>query len=65
MGAKTNGQAVGFISGLIIAVIYWVLLIVGQTLSLRLGFDGVITMWLPNTVVFIAGLITLSFRIFK
>ncbi len=65
LGAKTNGQAVGFISGLIIAVIYWVLLIVGQTLSLRVGFNGIITMWLPNAVILIAGLIALSFRIFK
>ncbi len=65
LGAKTNGQAVGFIAGLIIAVIYWVLLVGGQTLSLRLAINGVITMWLPNAVVLIAGIIVLLLRIAK
>lgn len=65
LGAKTNGQATGFILGLLIAVVYWVLLIGGQTLSLRLSFNGVVTMWLPNAVVLLAGLAVLSFRISK
>ena len=65
LGAKTNGQAVGFISGLIIAVVYWVLLVGGQTLSLRLAFNGVVTMWLPNAVVLVAGVIVLILRAIK
>ncbi len=65
LGAKTNGQATGFIVGLLIAVAYWVLLVGGQTLSLRLSFNGIVTMWLPNAVVFLAGLSVLSVRIAK
>lgn len=65
LGAKTNGQAVGFIAGLVIAVVYWVLLIGGQTLSVRLAFDGIVAMWLPNIVVLVSGAILLLFRIFK
>jgi len=57
MFAKTNGQSVGFIFGLIIAVLYWALLIGGQTLSVRLGFDGFVMMWLPNALVFATGAI--------
>jgi lipopolysaccharide export system permease protein len=53
--AKTNGQSVGFISGLIIAVLYWSLLVSGQTLSVKLGFNGALVMWLPNLLVFAAG----------
>lgn len=55
LSAKTNGQSVGFISGLIIAVLYWSLLVSGQTLSVKLGFNGALVMWLPNLLVFAAG----------
>ena len=65
LGAKTNGQAVGFIAGLVIAVVYWVLLVGGQTLSLRLSFNGMVTMWLPNAVVLVAGIIVLLLRLIK
>ena len=65
LGAKTNGQAVGFIAGLIIALIYWVLLVGGQTLSLRLSLNGTVAMWLPNVVVFVAGIIVLVLRAIK
>jgi len=59
--SKTNGQNVGFILGLIISVLYWALLIGGQTLSLRLGMNGTIMMWMPNILVFGIG-IALSMR---
>ncbi len=55
--AKTNGQSVGFIFGLIIAVLYWAMLIGGQNLSIRLGYNGTIMMWLPNATVSALGLL--------
>lgn len=55
MISKTNGQNVGFILGLIISVLYWAMLIGGQTLSIRMGLDGALMMWLPNVIVLIAG----------
>ncbi|MDR1899649.1 MAG: LptF/LptG family permease [Treponema sp.] len=36
--AKKSGQTVGFIFGLLIAVIYWALLLGGQTMGIRLGY---------------------------
>lgn len=63
--AKTNGQSVGFILGLFIAVFYWAMLIGGQTLSLRLGFNGMFMMWLPNTVILIFGVMFLGKKFFK
>lgn len=61
LSVKSNGQSVGFIFGLIIALLYWVLLVGGQTLSVKLGFNGVLMMWVPNAVVSVAGL-ALSWR---
>jgi lipopolysaccharide export system permease protein len=63
--AKTNGQSVGFILGLIIAVLYWAMLIGGQTLSLRLGMSGSLMMWLPNIVTLGFGLIFLGGKLFQ
>jgi len=65
LGAKTNGQSAGFIIGLIIAVLYWAMLIGGQTLSLRLGFDGTVMMWLPNTVILVLGLLFMGRKILQ
>jgi lipopolysaccharide export system permease protein len=63
--ATTNGISVGFIFGLIIAVLYWVLQIAGQTLSQRLGFNGALMMWIPNGVVFVTGLAFLGRKFFQ
>ncbi len=54
---KHNGQTIGLIIGITIAVLYWAFLIVGQQFGLRNGIDGFITMWLPNILVAITGLI--------
>ncbi len=51
LGAKSNGQTTGFIFGLIIAVFYWALLIGGQTLSMRLGLNGALMMWIPDVAI--------------
>ena len=46
--AKKSGQTVGFIFGLLIAVVYWALLLGGQTMGQRLGYSPFWSMWLPN-----------------
>ena len=61
LSVRSHGQSVGFIFGLIIALIYWGLLVGGQTLSVKLGFNGVLMMWIPNLAVSLAGL-TLIWR---
>jgi lipopolysaccharide export system permease protein len=63
--AKKSGQTVGFIFGLIIAVIYWALLLSGQTLGIRLGYSPFWTMWLPNILAASIGLIMCVVRLRK
>ncbi|MEJ5188328.1 LptF/LptG family permease [Treponema sp. J25] len=46
--ARKSGQSVGFGIGLLIAVLYWALLIGGQTVGIRQGFSPFVAMWLPN-----------------
>ncbi|GMO46754.1 MAG: LptF/LptG family permease [Treponemataceae bacterium] len=52
-----NGQTVGFVFGIFICVFYWAMMIVGQIASSRTGFSGIVTMWFPNTLVGIAGIL--------
>ncbi|MGL4982944.1 MAG: LptF/LptG family permease [Treponemataceae bacterium] len=52
---KHNGQAVGLIIGVLICVVYWAMLIIGQTFGFRSGFSGFWSMWLPNLLVFVVG----------
>jgi lipopolysaccharide export system permease protein len=63
--AKKSGQTVGFILGLIIAFFYWALLLGGQTLGIRMGFSPFWSMWTPNILALIAGLILCAYRIRK
>lgn len=65
LSSKHSGQSTGFIIGLFIAVFYWSMLIGGQTLSIRLGFNGTIMMWLPNAVVLILGILFLGRKFLK
>jgi lipopolysaccharide export system permease protein len=53
---KHNGQTVGLIIGLVISVLYWAMLIGGQTFGYRSGFDGFWAMWIPNIVIGAAAL---------
>ncbi|MDR1618199.1 MAG: LptF/LptG family permease [Treponema sp.] len=61
--AKKSGQTVGFIFGLLIAVIYWALLLGGQTLGIRLGYSPFWSMWLPNTLSLSTGFVMALVRI--
>jgi lipopolysaccharide export system permease protein len=61
--AKKSGQTVGFLFGLIIAVIYWAMLLGGQTMGMRLGYSPFWSMWLPNILAISIGLIMCLIRI--
>jgi lipopolysaccharide export system permease protein len=61
--AKKSGQTVGFIFGLIIAVIYWALLLGGQTMGIRLGYSPFWSMWFPNILAITIGLLMGIIRI--
>jgi lipopolysaccharide export system permease protein len=61
--AKKSGQTVGFIFGLIIAVLYWAMLLGGQTMGIRLGYPPFWCMWLPNILAVSIGLVMCIFRI--
>ncbi|MDR1025535.1 MAG: LptF/LptG family permease [Treponema sp.] len=63
--AKKSGQTVGFILGLIIAVLYWALLLGGQTVGMRLGFSPFWSMWTPNILAIAAGIILSVIRVRK
>jgi lipopolysaccharide export system permease protein len=63
--AKKSGQTVGFILGLIIAVIYWALLLGGQTMGIRLGYSPFWSMWLPNILAASIGCIMCAVRLRK
>jgi len=54
--AKKSGQTVGFIFGVIISVIYWSLLFIGQTMGLRIGTPPFWSMWLPNILSLSTGI---------
>ena len=63
--AKKSGQTVGFIFGLIIAVIYWALLLGGQTMGIRLNTDPFWSMWLPNIMALSAGIVLALVRVLR
>lgn len=49
--AQRNGQTVGLVIGVIIAVFYWALMILGQQFGFRNGLNGFWAMWIPNILV--------------
>jgi lipopolysaccharide export system permease protein len=63
--AKKSGQTVGFIFGLIISCLFWVLLITGQTVGIRLGYSPFWSIWLPNILAFSIGFVLFIIRIQK
>ncbi|MDR1869311.1 MAG: LptF/LptG family permease [Treponema sp.] len=63
--AKKSGQTVGFIFGNIIAVLYWVMLFIGQTMGLRLGTSPFWSMWLPNIISLSVGVVLAIIRVRK
>jgi lipopolysaccharide export system permease protein len=63
--AKKSGQAVGFLFGIIISVIYWSFLMGGQTLGTRLWYSPFWTMWLPNILTLGIGFVLCVGRVRK
>jgi lipopolysaccharide export system permease protein len=63
--AKRSGQTVGFIFGLIISVIYWALLLGGQTMGIRLSTPPFWSMWLPNILALSAGLVLAIIKVVR
>jgi len=62
---KKSGQTVGFIFGNIIAVLYWSMLFIGQTMGLRAGTSPFWSMWFPNIVSLSAGVILMIIKVRK
>jgi lipopolysaccharide export system permease protein len=55
MRARRAGRTVGFAVGLFVAIVYWGLLIAGQTFGVRMSLSPGFSMWLPDAMVFLAG----------
>jgi len=55
--AKKSGQTVGFIFGILIAVLYWSMLFIGQTMGLRVGTPPFWSMWYPNILSLSVGIV--------
>jgi lipopolysaccharide export system permease protein len=62
---KKNGQAIGFIFGIVISFIYWVMLIGGQTMGHRLGASPFWSMWLPDITAVVIGIFLTILRVRK
>ncbi len=59
--AKRSGRSVGFGLGLFVAIVYWSLLVGGQTFGVQnQTSSAAVMMWLPNAVVIGAGIAILG-----
>ncbi len=57
-----SGRSVGFGVGLMVSVLYWGMLVAGQSLGYRLDYSPVLSMWFPNLVVLALGLLFFVLR---
>jgi lipopolysaccharide export system permease protein len=53
--ARRSGRTVGFAVGLLVAIVYWGMLIAGQTFGVRMSLSPAFSMWFPDAVVLLAG----------
>jgi lipopolysaccharide export system permease protein len=60
--AKRSGQTTGFIFGIIIAVIYWCMTYIGHNLGVRSGTPPFLSMWLPNILCLLTGVLLAVMR---
>lgn len=66
MFAKRSGRSIGFGIGFVIAVIFWSLLLVGQSVAMdNLALSPLLVMWFPNLLFFLAGIILIARRILR
>jgi lipopolysaccharide export system permease protein len=63
--ARRAGRAMGFGLGILIAVVYWAFLIGGDALGRKMGWSPFWSMWLPNSLVLLAGLALWASRLRK
>ncbi|MDR0551367.1 MAG: LptF/LptG family permease [Spirochaetaceae bacterium] len=61
--AKKSGQAVGLVVGLIISLIYWAFLLIGQNVGARLGYSPFWSMWFPNIISAGIGILLTFYRV--
>jgi lipopolysaccharide export system permease protein len=61
MRARRSGRTVGFGIGLLVAIVYWGLLLAGQTFGVRMSLSPALSMWLPDALVLSAGIALLAF----
>jgi lipopolysaccharide export system permease protein len=54
--ARKSGKSLGFGLGLLVSVLYWGLLVGGQTLGLRSELSPFLAMWAPNILVVVLSL---------
>jgi lipopolysaccharide export system permease protein len=60
---KRSGRAVGFGIGLLVSVLYWSMLIAGQTLGMQQpDISPFLSMWGPNFVVLVIGILVFALR---
>jgi lipopolysaccharide export system permease protein len=53
--ARRSGRTVGFGVGLFVAIVYWGLLVAGQTFGVRMSLSPALSMWFPDAIVLFAG----------
>ncbi|TVQ39843.1 MAG: YjgP/YjgQ family permease [Spirochaetaceae bacterium] len=62
--SRRSGRSVGFGLGLLVSVIYWAMLIGGQTLGVqRTDISPLLAMWVPNIVIAAGGAVFLLIRL--
>jgi lipopolysaccharide export system permease protein len=60
---RRSGRSVGFAVGLMVAVVYWAMLIAGQTLGTQqLSYSAFLSMWAPNLLLLALGGVVLFVR---
>ena len=62
LGARRSGRSVGFAIGLFVAIAYWGMLFAGRTFGQRLAIPPALAMWLPDAIVFTAGVAVAAVR---
>ncbi len=60
--ARRSGRTVGFGIGLFVSIVYWSLLVAGQTLAPKLAVPPALAAWLPNLLILSVGMIVAMMR---
>ncbi len=62
---RLHNQSVGFVLGLLISVAYWAVLMGGQTLALSRDSNEILSVWLPNLLLFVFSIFFFVKKIFQ